>query len=962
MSAPTGNQTLLCEQCGAPLQARAREDGCLQCLLTAGLEPEADAASLSPNEQGPRVYQHYEILSRPDGSRWELGRGAMGVTYKARDVNLDTPVALKIINARFSARPDARQRFLQEARAAARLRHPNVASVFHFGTVNSLPDPAGATASAQENAEAGDCFYAMEFIEGETLETRLRRSGPLSAELALEIALQITRALAAAEKRGLVHRDLKPSNIMLAAEEGPAPDPPGRAGEAWVKVIDFGLVKFSSTTENPALTKSFLGTLAFASPEQIQARPVDSRSDLYSLGATLWYALTGKVPTTGRLSGGTEPRLQEGPLPLEQLAQRSVPAPVVALLESTLAVSPEDRPRSAAEFGEAVQRCQDDLADASRETVPVSSFRKWALAGGLSLAAGLVALGVFLYSAAAHPADKSIAVLPFRNLSNDPANAFFAEGIQDDILSRLVKIRDLKVISRLGTAPYPAGSPRDLLAIGQTLGVRHLLEGSLRRAGDRVYLHVALIDASDGHEVWAEGYDRKLADVISLQGELASTIAAELDATLSPQEKAGVRATPTRDPDAFVLYLRGRKFETSLTFAIADYEAAEALYSQAIALDPGFALAHARRASTLGSLYRFRGPSEELKKLAYEEAREALRLQPNLGEAHLVNALCSYRIDRDFKRALPELEVARRLLPNDTEAESFIAYIHRREGRWREARTGLERCLARDPRNATYAEELYTTSYLLRDWPAAEHYALRAESLAPTLPLLRIQRRLVDLWKDGNLAPLQKIFAEMPSYGDPEGIVAWMRWDTAMMARDFTAAQAAIDGFPFDTLPSVYSAPIPKSYLEGCLALAQGDTARAREKFEAARPAFEAEARAHPENALRHARLGLLYAYMGRKEDALREGERAVALNPLAQDAFDGPEQLSNLALIHARLGENEKALTMIETLLRTPGGVFFYEASMSLWELRLRWQWDPLRSDPRFQEILNAPEPATVF
>ena len=229
MAVPAENKTLLCEQCGAPLQSRAGEADCLHCLLTAGIEAKADEADPLPNESATRFYQHYEILARPDGSPWELGRGAMGVTYKARDRNLDTLVALKIINARFSARPDARQRFLREAQAAASLRHPNVASVFHFGTINALPELEGEALSAEEKAEAGDSFYAMEFIEGETLEARLRRSGPLSAVTALQIAVQVTRALIAAERRGLVHRDLKPSNIMLAAEE----EETGASGATW---------------------------------------------------------------------------------------------------------------------------------------------------------------------------------------------------------------------------------------------------------------------------------------------------------------------------------------------------------------------------------------------------------------------------------------------------------------------------------------------------------------------------------------------------------------------------------------------------------------------------------------------------------------------------------------------------------------------------------------------------------
>ena len=961
MPSQTENQILICEQCGAPLQRRKGENECLYCLLQAGIQADGAEEVPGPNELGTRFYQHYEILTHPDGSRWELGHGAMGVTYKARDINLDTLVALKIINARFSARPDARRRFLREAQAAARLRHPNVASVFHFGTINTLPAFEGAATTAEENADAGDCFYAMEFIEGETLEARLHRSGPLTPVLALEIGLQVARALAAAERRGLVHRDLKPSNIMLASEgEGGAL---GSADEAWVKVIDFGLAKLCDKTERP--DAGFIGTAAFASPEQIQVREVDARSDLYSLGATLWYSLTGKVPFPDRSPNDKHDPGISAPLPIAQLVERDVPASVIALLESALAPNRDDRPRTAAEFAQVLQARLEDLTGVGRKAIrlPRTRVRRWALAaGGLGIAAGLIGLAIILSSASSAPEDKSIAVLPFRNLSSDPANNFFVEGVEEDILSRLAKIHDLKVISRLSSSGYPANGQRDLPAIGRSLGVRHVLQGSLRREGNRVLLHVALIDTHDGHELWADSYDRTLANAITLQGELASAVADALDATLSPQEKVEVQSKPTGNPGAYVLYLRGRKFDNSPTFAVSDYEAAQALYSQAIALDPGFAMAHARRGATLAYLYRFRGPSEELKNGARAEISEALRLNPDLGEAHLAKGLSYYRIERDFDRALPELEIARRLLPNDTEAESFVAYIHRRRGQWREARAGLERVLGRDPRNATYAEELYTTGYLLRDWPAAAKWIRQTEAINSNYSLFKVERALVDVWQNGNLGPLQEVFADLKTYGEPEGTLAWMRWDAAMLARDFETAQAAIDGFPFETLPSVYSGPVPKSYLEGCIALAKGENVRAQSFFETARPMTEAEMIAHPDNALRHARLGLLYAYMGRKADAIREGERAVELKPVSRDAFDGPEQLGNLALIHARVGDNDEAISMIEKLLQMPGGVFFYEGSMSLWELRLRWQWDPLRSDPRFQKILAGPEPPTVY
>ncbi|MGH7937395.1 MAG: hypothetical protein ACRD5Z_23380, partial [Bryobacteraceae bacterium] len=506
------------------------------------------------------------------------------------------------------------------------------------------------------------------------------------------------------------------------------------------------------------------------------------------------------------------------------------------------------------------------------------------------------------------------------------------------------------------------GAPRDLRAIGRDLGVRHILEGSLRRTGDRVLLQVALLDTSDGRALWAEHYDRTITDAISLQGELASAIADTLDAKLSPQEKADIHSKTTLNPTAYLLYLRGRKYENGTVTAISNYEASEALYRQALAFDPLFALAHARLASRLAMLYRFRGPSEDLKEHAYAEAREALRLQPDLGEAHLVMGACFYNIERDFSRAIPEFEIARRLLPNDTEPESDLAYIHRRQGKWREARAGLERVATRDPRNMHYEEELFATSCLLRDWPSAARHIERAMVIAPEVPALKAERTYLDLWQHGDLGPMRKFFENYTPHGKAEGDIAWTRWDSAMLDRDFAKAQEALDIFPYETLPSVFSAPLPKSYLEGCVRLAQGDSVGARKLFENAQPSMEAETLAHKADGLRHARLGLLYAYMGKKAAAIREGERAVQLQPTSGDAYDGPQRLANLALIHARVGDVDQAIAMVQSLLRAPGCISVCEASLSLSDLRLRWQWDPLRKELRFQKILAAPEPSTVY
>ncbi len=363
-------RVLTCEQCGQPLGSGGTVTGCLNCLLLGSLDPDA-VPRPSPPATGPaRVYQHYEIFNRPDGALWELGRGAMGVTYKATDVNLQMDVALKVIAAKFSAHPEARARFLREARAAAKLQHPNVASVHHFGTI-SFPSEIG---------DGTECFYAMEFIEGETLETYVRREGALRPVAALEVALQIAHALGAAERRGLVHRDLKPANIMLTTEGVAAVSrgngcPPHDDGDAWVKVIDFGLAKAIRRAlgagtdghplddDTPLTRGGFMGTPQFASPEQFAGRDLDARSDIFSLGVTLWYALTGELPFDGESLAEVRDRQLHRGLPVAQLSDVHLPAPLVRLLSHMLSPDPAKRPPSAAALCERLRRCLTALRD-----------------------------------------------------------------------------------------------------------------------------------------------------------------------------------------------------------------------------------------------------------------------------------------------------------------------------------------------------------------------------------------------------------------------------------------------------------------------------------------------------------------------------------------------------------------------------------------------------------------------
>ena len=470
--------TTVCRACGKAFTAEGSGIGrlCLRCLLTpmfAGEdgntappanEPAAPPPISGPGNAGSR-FAHYEIDTKADGSPAELGRGAMGITFRACDTILQCAVALKVVNPALAGNPRARARFLREAQAAAGLRHPHVASVLFFG----------------ERSEDHQLFYAMELVAGETLHARVRRCGGLPADTVLEIGAQVADALAAAEARGLTHRDLKPANLMLV--EGEAIN---------VKVIDFGLAKaVAGESEDAAAltqTEDFVGTPAFASPEHFNIwQEVDARSDFYALGATLWYALTGKAPFAGRTPAEIQERQLRGSLPMEPLRAAHVPRPVVQLLRSLLSPDPAGRPQTARTLRQALEQCRAQVGGNGWLTLRQVVALTVAAAALLlaSVAAGWIIHAHRLALAAAPPTpDKSVAVLPFEDLSAGKDNAFFADGVQGEILTDLSKVADLKVISRASVLPYRSGTPRNLREIAAALGVAHVLEGK-RPAGRR---------------------------------------------------------------------------------------------------------------------------------------------------------------------------------------------------------------------------------------------------------------------------------------------------------------------------------------------------------------------------------------------------------------------------------------------------------------------------------------------
>src|SRR5215468_11012276 len=481
---PALPQDSTCPNCGGLLE-KTPSGGldCMSCLLRAGIGSEEETVhDSSPDAlEGGLRFGAYEIDRREDGSLYELGRGAMGVTYRATDTSLQRKVALKIIKTEIAARSaDARERFVREARAAAALRHKNIATVYQFGM----------------RLETGQYFYAMELIEGETLDERVHRGGPLDAGTTIEIAQQVTSALAAAEKHRLVHRDLKPANLMLVSPDSET----SKYKKVLVKIIDFGLAKaFHTATNLKSLTHDrFVGTPAFASPEQFEHSALDVRSDIYSLGETLWFALTGKTPFAGRTLSEIHGAQKSNVLPIEQLKAAHVPHRLKSLLESMLSFQPASRPGTH-ELAGRLRRCSPEARSVRRTRA--------ALAVATAVVFGISTLFLAYRSRVENaalnaPPDKSIAVLPFENLSPDPNNVYFADGVQDEILTRLASLADLKVISRTSVMQYKSGVARDLRKIGHELGVARVVEGSVQRAGNRVRVNAHLIDVSTNRELW----------------------------------------------------------------------------------------------------------------------------------------------------------------------------------------------------------------------------------------------------------------------------------------------------------------------------------------------------------------------------------------------------------------------------------------------------------------------------
>ncbi len=560
------------------------------------------------------------------------------------------------------------------------------------------------------------------------------------------------------------------------------------------------------------------------------------------------------------------------------------------------------------------------------------------------------AAGFFLLPrAAAHKIDKSIAVLPFENLSDEKENAYFADGIQDDVLTNLSKIGDLKVISRTSVMPY-RGKTQNLREIGKTLGVSNILEGSVRRSGNRVRVNVQLIDATTDEHLWASDYDRDLTDVFAIQTDLAQKITEALQAKLSPSERAQIERKPTENGEAYLAFVQAHNLQNAVE-DLGKLKQSEQLYARAIELDPKFALALACYSQLESWIFHTFDPTQERREKAGTLAERALQLQPDLPETHLALGFSYYYGDNNYDAALREFEIARQGLPNESDAYLAIGAIQRRQGKWAESTANLEKAVSLNPKDTFPLQNLAFNYQMLRNFDAANKTIDRGLQINPRgVGLWEIKSKLA-IAEKGDLSVSEKAFqavTSMPMSNVEKLWIASARAEVFLLERKYKEGLREAESLPDDLLRTEFPQHLSgKYYLIGFARKALQDEAGARAVFLRAKELLDAQLKESPDAADMHIQLAKVLAYLGEKDAALAEARRATELVPESKDAFGGPEIAAGVAEVHAILGDNGRAIEILDRLLSRPSAV-------TVQGLKVNPIWDSLRSDPRFQALID--------
>ncbi|MGD8439076.1 MAG: protein kinase [Holophagae bacterium] len=877
---------------------------------------------------------HYRIVEK-------VGEGGMGVVYEAEDTRLGRRVAVKLLQEELGGGEEPVERLRREAQAASALNHPHICTIHEIGEHDGRP------------------FVVMELLQGRSLD-RLVAAGPLDTERLVRIADQVADALEAAHAAGIVHRDLKPANVFIT-----------RRGDA--KLLDFGLAKRGGgspgahgrtglpTVSVPlTLAGTVLGTAAYMSPEQARGRVVDARSDIFSLGVVLYEMATGKLPFPGDTMADAFAAILDREPEKPSIVNPSLPTGLDSVIGKALAKDPDHRYQSAAELRADLRSL---LGDASAVGLTDSGQQPWThrLRRRVLGAAGAAALAVLAVAGTLwvrhrpepdpDAAVKRIAVLPFENLGATE-DEYFADGITEEITSRLAGLQGLGVTSRTSAVGYK-GKDKSAPEVGRELGVEYVLEGAVRweRGGEgegRVRVTPQLIRVADDEQVWGERYDSNLESVLDIQSEIAERIVRELNVAVSSEEKARIRQRPTENLVAYQAYLRALQTMVYSHPAEEDMERAVKLLGQAVALDPEFALAWVRLSDAQRNLY-FYGydRSQERLDASWRAVQRARQLAPELPAVQVALGYYSYHGLLDYERALAELSRAAADLPHNADLLAAIAWIWRRQGLFDESIANLEQAMALSPRDANLIMELAYTYLVVGDYDRALELCDRSIAIGPEQRWGYLVKVLA-LWaKDVNLAEARATLERMPDQRSEYPAVIWFGQE--MLEGDCQAALDRASNLPSEML-WMQSSVAPRSSLMGSALRCLGDQQPAREEFRSAARLLEEELEHHPDDPRLHSALGLAYAGLGRAEDAIQHGRRAVELYPVSKDALLGTDRLWDLIRILVRTGEHDEALDLLASLLSIPSR---YSREL----LRAEPALAPLRTHPRFRGLVGPPD-----
>ena len=860
----------------------------------------------------------------------ELGAGGMATVYLAHDLRHDRDVALKVLKPDLAGALGA-ERFLTEIKLCARLQHPHILTVLDSGET------------------AGHLWFTMPFVEGESLRDRLSREKQLSVDDALRITREAAEALDYAHRHGVIHRDIKPENILLS--------------EGHALVADFGIGRaLSAGDQRLTATGLSVGTPAYMSPEQAAGdRDVDARSDIYSLATVLYEMLSGETPFSAPTSQAMiARRFTETAKPVRE-TRESVPEQIDQAIAKALARTAADRFATAAEFAHALVPAATAVQPAASRTATTTAAapkrRRRPSPALMTLGLGFV-LGVGVLFAWARGSSRSgsddpshgrlIAVLPFENVG-DATDEYFADGIADEVRGKLSALPGLRVIAG-GSAREYKKSTKSLAEIGRELGVEYLLVGKVRWAKQangpsRVLVSPELVQVTGGTPTirWQQPFDTLLTDVFKVQADIAGKVATALDLALGDSTQRTLTAAPTANLAAYDAFLKGEA--ASQDMAVADppsLRRAMAFYEQAVALDSGFARAWSRLATVRSILYFNSVPTPEMARAAREATERTEALAPHSVEAALARGRYASAIEHDAAGSLAAYEAGLQLAPNDVEMLALTAAAEQSKGQWERALEHYAQARSLDPRSAAAARRLGAAELYMRRYAEARTTAERALALAPANPYMIQLRAMVPL-AQGDLAGAQAVVRSVPATVDQDAFVAFMAnyqdlyWllDDAQQQRLLALPPSA-----FDNDRGTWGIVRAQTYY------VRGDHERARIYADSSRMVVDAELRDAPNDGQLHVFRGLALAYAGRKDEAIQEGVRGTQLWPISRDASQGPYIEHQLARIYALTGESDKAIDILESLLRIP----YY---LSPGWLRVDPEFAMLKGNPRFERLI---------